>query len=260
MERGFGTNDDHLSRSLIPELSSIVAKANESLTTTKPPTSVLTSQSRNPVPTKKSMDASDYMVAFSGLSHSYCIGLVDMVDSTKISAGLHEREWCKYYAIFLNSMAKILQRFGGTAIKNGGDSLLYYFPETKKPERKFGFINTVECGMAMIDAHDLICRTVQKEGLPPLNYRVSSDYGSVVIMDPSSSTAVDIVGPPVNMCSKINHIAVSNGMVIGGDLYEMIRNFEDYVFKLEKGFSIGLKFTYPVYSVHRKENGKTKQY
>ncbi len=30
------------------------------------------------------------MVAFSGLSKSYCIGIVDMVESTKISAEMNE--------------------------------------------------------------------------------------------------------------------------------------------------------------------------
>ena len=43
----------------------------------------------------------DKLANVTGLSKSYCVGMVDMVNSTKISAGMNELEWCKYYEIFL---------------------------------------------------------------------------------------------------------------------------------------------------------------
>ena len=116
------------------------------------------------------MDAPDYMVAFSGLTKSYCVGIVDMVDSTKISAEMNEMEWCRYYEIFLNSMAKILPRFGGKVIKNQGDSLLYYFPESSKGT-KYGFMNCIEGSLAIIEAHDFICENLKQMGLPADNKR-----------------------------------------------------------------------------------------
>jgi len=48
------------------------------------------------------MKNADYMVAFSGLARSYCVGIVDMVNSTKISAEMNEISWSKYYELFLN--------------------------------------------------------------------------------------------------------------------------------------------------------------
>lgn len=202
--------------------------------------------------TQKEMSTSDYMVAFSGLAKSYCIGIVDMANSTKISASLNEREWCRYYEIFLNSIAKILPRFGGVVIKNQGDSLLYYFPESSKSQRKYGFISCLECSLAMIEAHDSICKILANETLPCLNYRVSADYGKTVIMNSNNSSSPDLIGPPVNMCSKINHRAENNGFVIGGDLYQVVKDLQDYNFRHETGFSIGLKYAYPIYSVSRK--------
>jgi len=199
------------------------------------------------------MSTSDYIVAFSGLTKSYCIGLVDMTDSTKISANMNEREWCRYYEIFLNSIAIILPKFGGVVIKNQGDSLLYYFPESSNPQRKYGFLSCLECSLAIIDAHDLICSKLELENLPCLNYRVSADYGKVAIMNTNNSSMPDLIGPPVNMCSKINHRAENNGVVIGGDLYQVVKNLQDYRFRPETGFSIGLKYAYPIYSVKRKE-------
>ena len=201
---------------------------------------------------EKEMSTSDYMVAFSGLSKSYCIGLVDMASSTKISASMNEREWCRYYEIFLNSIATILPKFGSVVIKNLGDSLLYYFPESSNSQRKYGFINCLECSLAIIEFHDPICKRLEKESLPCLNYRVSADYGKVAIMNSNNSSTPDLIEPPVNMCTKINHRAENNGFVIGGDLYQIVKDLQDYSFRPETGFSIGLKYAYPIYSVSRK--------
>jgi class 3 adenylate cyclase len=196
------------------------------------------------------MGSADYMVAFSGLTNSYCIGIVDMVNSTKISAEMNEIEWCQYYEIFLNSMAKILPKFGGTVIKNQGDSLLYYFPETSKGT-KISFKRCLESSLSLIEEHDILCENLNKKGLPALNYRVSIDYGKVVLMNSNNSSTPDLIGPPVNMCSKINHLAEPNGVVIGGDLYQNIKQIKDYHYSQKKGFSVGFKYTYPVYAVTR---------
>jgi len=204
---------------------------------------------------KKVEEKPNYEFAFTGESKNYCIGLIDMVESTKISANLHEREWCKYYKIFLNSMAKILQRFGGIIIKNGGDSLLYYFPESSRQNSKYGLTSCLECSLSMSESHDYISKIILKEDLPSLNYRISSDFGKVVIMSCTNSYSKDLIGPPVNMCAKINSRAENNGVVIGGDLYELVKGLPDYTLKAIEGFSIGLKFKYPIYQVHRRENG-----
>lgn len=196
------------------------------------------------------MTNSDYMVAFSGMAKSYCVGIVDIVSSTKISSEMNELQWCKYYEIFLNSMAKIIPRFGGVVIKNQGDSLLYYFPESSR-STKYGLMSCIECSLSLIENHDAVCSIMKKEGLPCLNYRVSADYGKMVIMNSNNTTSVDLIGPPVNMCAKINHLANTNGFVIGGDFYQNIKDLKDYKFSNKDGFSIGLKYSYPVYSVTR---------
>ena len=198
------------------------------------------------------MSVSDYLVAFSGQTENYCVGMVDMVDSTKIGATIGNAKISGYYQIFLNSMSKILSRFGGFVIKNIGDCLVYYFPESSKENRKFGFMSCLECSLAMIEHRDDICRTLNQNNLPNVDYRVSADYGSVVIMRASDSGSVDMIGPPINMCSKINHIATTNGVVIGGDLYSMVRYFDDYKFKEVKGYSLEFKHSYPVYCLKRR--------
>ena len=201
---------------------------------------------------EQEMRSSDYLVAFSGLTKSYCIGIVDMCNSTSISANMNEKDWAKYYSTFLNSMAKIIPKYGGVTLKNGGDSLLFYFPESSKPRRKFGFISCIECSLNMLEAHDAINESLAQEGLPSLDYRVSSDFGKVVLMKAENLKYSDLIGPPVNMCAKINCNAQTNGYVVGGDFHEHVKSLDDYDFHQERGFSIGLKYSYPVYSVDRK--------
>jgi class 3 adenylate cyclase len=254
MERNFWHIDEIcFQESLIPEIRAIIEDSKANLGVDRQSLEKPTIQSRTEIHPRNDMGFSDYMVAFSGLSNSFCVGIVDMVNSTKISASLNEKEWCKYYTVFLNSMSKILQKFGGQTIKNGGDSLLYYFPEYVASS-KIGFVSCIESGLAIIESQPLISKTLQQEGLPQLSYRVSLDFGKVVIMKQSNSFSIDLIGPPVNMCAKINHMATSNGMVIGGDLHELVKNMKEYRFKAVTGLSIGLKHTYPIYEVCRKTN------
>lgn len=208
---------------------------------------------KNKILTKaeQEMKSSDYMVAFSGMTKSYCICIVDMCNSTKISANMNEKDWSKYYSTFLNSMAKMIPKYGGIPLKNGGDSLMFYFPESSKPRRKFGFISCIECSLSLLEAHTSINESLEIQGLPSLDYRVSSDFGKVVLMKAENSRYSDLIGPPVNMCAKINCLAQTNGYVVGGDFHEHVKSLEDYTFHQEKGFSIGLKYSYPVYSVDR---------
>ena len=195
----------------------------------------------------------EYSIIMSDHSQNFCVGMVDIVNSTRIATMLPRSQIGTYYEIFLNSMAKVLARFGGMAIKNMGDSLLFFFPESSHQNRKYGFMSCLECVLAMAEEHDKISEKLKLEGLPQMDYRVSVDYGDVSVMK-SNNNSIDLIGTPVNMCAKINRQAPVNGIVVGGDLYEIAKNFGEYYFKKAQGFSVGLKPSYPIYSVRRKKN------
>jgi len=247
-----GITDPIRENSIIPELKAILEDVAAYKNKENVKTNQFLSNDQHHASVEEGMNSSDYLVAFSGNTENYCVGLVDMVNSTKIAAVLGNGRIAQYYKIFLNSMSKILSRFGGFVIKNVGDCLVYYFPESSKSHRKFGFMSCLECSLAMTEYHDIICKMLNKEGLPHVDYRISADYGSVILMNSNNSTSMDMIGPPVNMCSKINHAAATNGVVIGGDLYSMVKGFNDYKFREVKGFSLGFKHTYPVYSLERR--------
>jgi len=195
------------------------------------------------------MAVSDYLVAFTTQSHSFCVGCVDMVNSTKISASLSKNKLTGYYETFLNSMAKIIGNHDGKVIKNIGDCLLYYFPLSKDGSNLDGLVKSVDCGIAMINAQKMISQKLILNGLPGLSYRVSADYGNVMIMNANNSTDIDMIGAPVNMCSKINRTAKSNEFVIGGDFHEIVKKIQKFNFKQVHEYDIGFKSGYPVYKV-----------
>ena len=199
--------------------------------------------------TTRLKNALDNEISFNGGYKNYCVCIVDIVDSSKITAPLSKEKVCKYYSIFLNSMAMITKEFGGKVVKNVGDSLLYYFPQTSDDSNKHGFVDPLECSMAMIEAHGIINKKMREEGLPPVNYRVSADYGSVLTAKTITSSNEDVFGATVNMCAKINYIATPNSMVIGGDLFEIVKSFDGYQFEPVAVYSSGFKFQYTVYSV-----------
>jgi len=195
-------------------------------------------------------------ITFSGNYRSCCIGIVDAVNSTNVTAKLVNGDLCKYYGIFLNAMAVIIKKFGGTVVKNVGDSLLYYFPETSDGQSKSALKDTLECSMAMIESRPIINEKMQEENLPLLDYRVSVDYGNVMIAKSLNSASDDIFGSTVNLCAKINSMAPPNSIVIGGDLYQIVKNFVGYDFNLMNSYSSGLKHDYPIYSIMQSKTKK----
>jgi class 3 adenylate cyclase len=193
-----------------------------------------------------------YLVSISDQHQNYAVGLVDMIGSTVMATKLRGAQIGIYYEIFLNSMSKVLSRFGGVIIKNIGDCLLFFFPETRHENRKFGFMSCLECSLAMTEEHSMINQKLKEEHLPPMDYRISIDYGNVFVMKSNDST-IDLIGTPVNICAKMNHLAPKNGIAIGGDLFQIVKKFKEYDFNELKGYSVLNDKSYPIYSVVRNE-------
>lgn len=71
---------------------------------------------------------------------------------------------------------------------------------------------------------------MQSERLSSLNYRISADYGIVAVAKSKSFQSDDLFGSAMNLCAKINSKARANGMVIGEDLYQLVKFLEDFRF------------------------------
>ncbi len=198
---------------------------------------------------------SDYVISIKE-EENYCVGRAELLNSNKITAILGTRKAIKYYQLFLNSMSYVLERFGGYVIKNVEGTILFYFPESEKKDRKFGFMSCIECGLAMTQIHEIMCNNATKQGLPKMDYSISADYGKVTVINASGSEHVDLLGSPMNMCSKIIHQALPNEFVIGKDLYEIVKNYDDYNFRDTKNHSNELGYNNVIYTITRNKRKK----
>lgn len=194
-------------------------------------------------------------VTFINCTHMYCVCFVDIVDSTKHTCDINGSDKIRgYYSVFLNTMSTIIKKHNGKVIKNSGDGLLYYFPKTVDSKNELAFQDVLDCGLAMIEAHKIINQTFTQRGLSSVYYRISANYGEVELAISENSFSVDLFGPPVNVCSKINHLASSNEMIVSSDLFEILKCtsfYQEYSFKaLEKICDGSVKSNYIAYSVH----------
>lgn len=182
-------------------------------------------------------------------SKSYCVCYIDVVDSTRITAGLSEEQVRRYYSVFLNTAGTVVKSYGAAVIKTLGDGMLFYMPGTMDCQNQAAFDQALECCFALLDESHPINSLMNSEGLPPISYRISADYGIVQVANTN-----DLFGSTVNICSKINRMARPDGMVIGADLYRIVNASKKYHFREVGTYKIDKKFQYSVYSIQRVDN------
>ncbi|HKI08203.1 MAG TPA: response regulator [Nitrososphaeraceae archaeon] len=206
-------------------------------------------------------------ISFLDRSMNCCIGFVNMVNSANVTAEMasDRQKIRQYYSIFINTMAILVKNYGAKIVKNAGDALIFYFPASSDPANEAAFRDILECFTTMILARDVINTKLHSEGnLPPVSYRISADYGKVEVATSTSSRGgEDLFGSAMNICAKINSMAEANGVVIGGDLYQIVKSFpffknNGHEFReLRGGYSMGFNHKYPVYTALSKSNNNT---
>ncbi len=187
-------------------------------------------------------------IFFSEKSCMCCVGFVDMVDSTRITAGLTMRQMSKYYSLFINWVSGIIRGYSGKVVKNTGDGLLFYF--TSLGDCPIETVrNCLNSAITLSILHRNVNTKFISELLPEINYRISLDYGKVSLAQTVDSTTFDIFSTTVNLCAKINKVADPNKVIIGGDLYRIARNVSGYDFhEVKETISIWNR-PYPLYTV-----------
>jgi hypothetical protein len=76
------------------------------------------------------------------------------------------------------------------------------------------FHNVLECGLVMIQANSGLNSNLHGNGPPSISYKISANYGKVELATSINSNGVDLFGPAVNICSKINRPSLPNEMII----------------------------------------------
>lgn len=192
----------------------------------------------------------DILLRFSQKNEDSCVCIVDIVQSTMITASLSNEQIKIFYGVFINSIAEIVKKFNGIVVKNIGDSLLFYFIKIDSDDKDY-FKNVMECCLTISDSNSELNKKMAKVGLPEISYRTSISYGTISIAKVSTSLVDDIFGVTVNRCSKINRFALPNGVIIGSDFYEKVKTFDDYQFR-NMNATVGAQSIYSVFLVTRK--------
>jgi CheY-like chemotaxis protein/class 3 adenylate cyclase len=204
-------------------------------------------------------------IRFSGDSITSCVGFVDIVDSTKSIAKMEGLENIrKYYSLFINSISSIVSSSSadGKVIKNIGDCILFYFPKTSDINDTNSFQTSIECCFKILDERYKINNELAREHLPPFNYRITIDYGVIELALVGDYSQIDLFGPTINLCSKINSsLSTPNELIIGDTLYRVLNSFPSatsavnkYYFINEGEYKITESNRYPIYNIRRTNN------
>lgn len=106
--------------------------------------------------------------------------------------------------LFMSEMIKIAEDYGGCVEKNTGDGLMAYFEDegdTNSTQR------AVACALTMDAANNALITPILREtGVPPLDFRVSMDYGPTMIARIGAAQRFNAnvaIGSTANFASKM---------------------------------------------------------
>ncbi len=194
----------------------------------------------------------DMLLKFSQHEQNDCVGVIDMTDSTRISSELSDDGVSKMYEIFLNFMAKIIRKHNGEVVKNIGDALMFRFSNID-PNDSITMKNILECCLSMINSHEELKKQLNAENMPELDYKISVTYGPVKVAQSTTSNISDIFGPTVNRCFKINSLCPINSIIIGENMYKIMKDYTEYEFTELCVIALKQKYGYNIFEVRRKK-------
>jgi class 3 adenylate cyclase len=149
---------------------------------------------------------------------------VDLVGSTNLTLSLPEEKVVTIISSFAQEMAYTVTQFGGYMLKFVGDAVLAYF--NAENDLIYPADNIINCAKSMLRVlTDGINPILTISGYPPLAAKIGIDHGQNIIVRYGSDkrkSHVDILGPSMNMASKIQNMAEPNQLLIGGDVYDKL--------------------------------------
>ena len=125
--------------------------------------------------------------------------------------------------------------------------------ENIDPKDTAAMKNVLECCLCMIESHDDLKKELNAENIDALDYKISATYGSVKVAESMTSKISDIFGPTVNRCFKINSFCPKNSIVVGTNMYESLKDFEEYEFTQFCSIEIKKKYDYSIFEVKRRK-------
>jgi len=176
---------------------------------------------------------------------------VDLVGSTEITLSLPEEKVAIIIRSFAQEMSNVVRRHDGFVLKFVGDAVIGYFVAEALP--LLAAENAVSCAKVMLSVIERgINPILTQYDYPELKIKIGMDFGKNIIVRYGSdkeNSHVDILGPSMNIASKIQHIAYPNQILIGEDVYKRLHP------NIQKQFN-QVVWTQTKWKYHDRETGK----
>ena len=163
---------------------------------------------------------------------------VDLVGSTTMTLELPAEKLATIVSSFSQEMASVIRLHGGLVLKFVGDAVIGYFNASENT--LLASDNAVNCAKSMLTVIEKgINPILNQYDYPDLMVKIGVDYGqSIVVRYGANETSshVDLMGPVMNIASKIQGMAKPNQILIGQDVYQRIhptsqKNFKEKVWE-----------------------------
>lgn len=151
---------------------------------------------------------------------------VDLVGSTTMSMKLPPDKLSVLISSFSQEMAYVINTHNGYVLKFVGDAVIGYFVEDKMSS--FQIVNSaVGCAESMIKVVQQGINPIltEKVGLSKISIKIGIDFGKNVVVRYGADEKmayVDLLGPTMNIASKIQNMAKPNQILVGQEIYNKL--------------------------------------
>ena len=181
---------------------------------------------------------------------------VDLVGSTTMTLELPAEKLATIISSFSQEMASVIRQHKGLVLKFVGDAVIGYFNAEDNPLLVSD--NAVNCAKSMMTVIEKgINPILNQYDYPDLMVKIGVDYGqSIVVRYGSNETTshVDLMGPVMNISSKIQGMAKPNQILIGQDVFQRIhpttqKNFKEKIWEKDE-WKFRSRLTGEIYKVY----------
>jgi len=149
---------------------------------------------------------------------------VDLVGSTTMTLEMPSEKIAIIIGSFAQEMAAVIRQHYGYVLKFVGDSVIGYFDAEE--DGASASENATNCAKSMISViHKGINPILNQYDYPDLMVKIGVDYVQNIIVRYGADVKqshVDIIGPAMNIASKIQSMAKPDQILIGSDVYERL--------------------------------------
>lgn len=185
----------------------------------------------------------------------------DIVEFTDITDSIESELLTEILNHYLNQMANIAIKWGGTIDKFIGDAIMIFFGDPKFIDDVTHAKNCVKMALEMREELEKLEKMWETKGIPKkFKIRIGINTGYCTVGNFGSENRMDytIIGGEVNLASRLESIAKSNSIYISSSTHLLVKDIVEceYVDKIKvKGIHHPID-VYEIIKLKKEEQGK----